>query len=178
MASRRGRSAGRRFSKNGATYLWVSDQSQSTVTTSFASFVICAGSDWERTATSGEQASVVRVVGRFGWVMDDATYTVATQQLGACIAVADEDAAAVDPLLPATLDDEKVMWSWYSLAVKNSTAGSSNVDYGIQIDINVKQRRRITNGQGVEMSVGGDLLSGTANTIRFGWMMRTLIKVN
>ncbi len=171
---------GRRFSRAKKTFLWVTDLSTTTFAADgFTSFILCAGTDWERTTTSSEQATVRRVVGSMSCCYEDTTPLVGTQTVHALVAVADEDAPAVDPRVQSAYDDEKAMWTWQGLLRHGTTSAdatmSLNETDAAAVDIGVN--RRLNNGQGVELSIGVSTVNAGANGTRWSWTLRSLIQV-
>jgi len=95
------------------------------------------------------------------------------------LSVQDEDAPAPSALGSSVIDAEQSMWNMHTgfhcTGIDESvfTGMASNV-----MPVDVKTKRKITNGQGVDFVIRYEALSGTGNIIRVGWMLRTLIRIS
>ena len=166
---------GRRFGPK-KEHAWVTDITSSNLSSETnTAFAIIIGSDWERSA-SKQAVTVHRVVGNLWWLMSDTVAAAGTSVITFALGKADEDATSVNPKVEAFYDDEDCMWSYQSAVRKNSVNETDNQVYGRHVPIDVRVKRKIFNGQDIEMSIGSELVDGTYATLRYGWLLRTLIQ--
>ncbi len=171
---------GRRFSANKAQTLWVTDVNSLTLgaTNEILSFVICAGSNWERANLSAERATVLAVKGYLYAHHADATASTGTSRFSAMIAIADEDAPAPAALGSSVIDAESAMWAYHTgIGITGAEEQPNNGFIQNAMVMDIKAKRKLTNGQGVDLTVRYEVQSGAGNIMRVGWMLRTLIKI-
>ena len=174
-------SRGRR-TKSNRQLIWISDITTTTQQDSGSSFVVALPGDWERTASSGETASIIRVVGYLNIVRNATAAVVATERLAAWLHTADEDQVPLANVANVTnigqAEDEKIMFAWQGLArTDTTTIGNFHPQTSFQIPFDIKVRRKITTGMDLEWSFGHLLIGGTSMSWRFETFTRTLIAV-
>ncbi len=176
----KGRFKGRRFSANKAQTLWVTDVNTQLLgpTSELSAFTICAGSNWERSNNSGETATVIGIKGYLSVFVSDTTISDGDTRFSCMLSVQDEDAPAPAALGASVIDAEQSMWNYHTgfhCTGINESVFTGPIANAIAVD--VKTKRKITNGQGVDFAIRYEALTGTGNIIRVQWMLRTLIKI-
>ena len=171
---------GRRFSAKGPKTLWVTDVQSSLVgpTNEITSFVICAGSDWERQGGTSELATILAVKGYLYMHTEDTTIADGSVRLSAMLAVADEDSVALTALGSTIIDKEQSMWAFHGgMAYSGVNEAVNTGVFQNSLEIDVKTKRKLTNGQGLDLTINYEVQAGTGNISRVGWVLRTLVKV-
>jgi len=158
--------------------MWVSDITNTTVAVGASSaFSTLIGADWERGSSNSELATIMRQVGILHVVAEDATPAVGTTRFGIIATVQDEDTGATGVFGAGTVDDERAMWTYMTMIRKDSATATNTPDYGVSTQVDIKAKRKITNGQTLDWQIQGDAVNGTGAILRVGWMIRTLVKV-
>jgi len=170
----------RRFRANGREMVWVSDITTTTATGSGTSFVLCTPSDWERSAVSGETATIVRVVGQVNLIREMTAVVVSTSRVAFMFMTQDEDAAPLPNIASSanigSFSDEKSMFSWFGLMRTDTTViGNFHEPVAHSIPIDIKTKRKITSGQTLDFAFGNSALVGVAPTVRADVLTRTLL---
>ncbi len=170
----------RRFSRGGREHVWISDLTTTTAAGSGTSFVLMTPSDWERSATSGETATIIRVVGWASVVREMTAVVVSTASVALMFCVQDEDAAPLANVSAsaniASFEDEKAMWSWRGiLRTDTATIGNFHPVTAFHFPFDIKVKRKITSGMTMDMALGSTAIIGTAPTVRFDVFSRILV---
>ncbi len=173
--------SGSRFSRGKKQTLWTTDISSNDIgpTDESAAFAIAVGTNWERSATAMEQATVLAIVGEVSIYPKDATAAVGHQAITGMFTIQDKDAPVVDAGIAAQHDDEMSMYSLrYECHKQTATVDNQWRDGAFQrYPINIKTKRRMKNDHQVELALAYDLLTGTGSVFRVSWVLRTLIAV-
>ncbi len=142
-----------------------------------ASFVLLPASTWARNATSGERATVLRIHGQFGWVMDDGTPASGTMDLGFMLSIGDDDATSTGNWLnDASLLEPEAPMHTYKRFVQANTNVLAGSQAGGEYVFDVKTKRKITTGQTVDVSFANNLVSGALTSYRLSLLTRVLVK--
>jgi len=169
-----------RMVRNKAETLWVTDVSNFVFTAAneIIQTLICAGSDWERQASSSETATVLAIKGFFYAHTADGTPAVGTHRLTMLVTVEDEDSPAHTATGSSVIDDENTMFV-FATGGRDDAGDTQYPGFMANaMPINIKTKRKIRNGESVDVTVNHEVQSGTGSIIRVGWVLRTLIKVS
>jgi len=178
VASRRGH---RRFKDSrGREHVWISDLTTTTTTGTGTSFVLMTPSDWERSAVSGETATIIRVVGWASVVREMTAVVVSTSSVAMMFCVQDEDAAPLANVSASanivSFEDEKSMWSWRGvLRTDTATIGNFHPVTAFHFPFNIRVKRKITSGMTMDLALGNTAILGAAPTVRFDIFSRILV---
>ncbi len=93
------------------------------------------------------------------------------------VTIEDEDAPAHTATGSSVIDDEDTMFV-YATGGRDDAGDTQYSGFmANSMPINIKTKRKICNGQSVDVTVNHEVQSGTGSIIRVGWVLRTLVKV-
>ena len=163
IVSRVARRSSGRTGSPGKQKLWSALLSDNgLISTSLITFSLMDGADWERSSSTTERATVVRIRGNIA-----ITQVVAASSYYVGIAVVDKDDSTFDPSSPAGAVDFAPMW----LYTWTSGAGVSNSTWSIDVDI--KAKRKMTNSDRIVVVETATV----TNSFRTGYILRALALV-
>ena len=157
------RRASRRHASGDRELVWTSLISAAgVVSTTPIGFDIVEPVDWERSSVAQEHATLVRIRGSLAL-----SPLVAESQYNAVIIVINSGRGTPDPSSAQVLVDEDILWTFADLAAVTITGQA------LQVNIDVKSKRKITSSTDVRMVEVCDTTSGYAST----YVLRGLLAI-
>ena len=166
MASNRGNRSGRRPGPR-RNRIWTNVLSDEGTVGGGGSLTldITRGTDWQRSGTGREMATVVAIRGWISFAFE--ADSIAGGSLSALIGLFDEDEANPGVTVVATYSDEDILWTG------GIQLGSqfSNEGQAWNVEFNVKAKRKLSNGQELRFIME----NGCLEPCRVSGLLRALI---
>ena len=130
---------------------------------------IVTGTDWQRSSSGKETATVLTVRGWMSYIQKVAVASVNPNNCMEYIGVADEDAASPDAMLASTYTDEDIMWTGgHQFAFEDSDGTHFDREF------NVKAQRLITTGQDLRYVLD----VGVSGVLEVSGVIRALVRIH